>query len=124
MLVEIAGAEGLRVTRAELKDVSHLDRRLDGDRMPVDQVANLDPADVGTLEAEVAARLHTPQVRVGTVRAGDVGAFADRVVEQDREAPVEASRSDEPRWTKLDRDLRFARRPPVAAADLAAAASA
>ena len=78
-LVEVGGAQRLRVAGAELEDVADLDRRLDPDRSrrrpcrPVD-----DGPDVDALEREVAARLDAAQVRVGPVGAGHIAARARR----------------------------------------------
>ena len=50
VLVEIGGAERLRVPRPELEDVPDLDRRLDPDRAPCDRVALEHGADVRALK--------------------------------------------------------------------------
>ncbi len=72
MLVEVAGAQRLRVARAQLEDVAHLDRRLDRDRRPVRAgVALLHPPDVAPAGVEVAAGLHAAQVQVVLVAARD-----------------------------------------------------
>ena len=66
VLVEVGGAERLRVAGAELEDVADLDRRLDLDRAAAGGgVAGLDRAHVELLELEVAAGLDPAQVGVG-----------------------------------------------------------
>ena len=103
VLVQVGGAQGLGVARAQLEDVAHLDRRLDPDRPAVHPVAGLDAADVRALEGEVAARLHAAQVQVRPVAAGDVPAYPHALVEQDRD--LGPHRPDEPRGSDPLRHL-------------------
>src|SRR5690606_26153282 len=71
VLVEVARAERLGVTRPELEDVADLDRRLDPDRAAVGAaVASGDVADVAPVDVEVAARLDAAQVAALLVGPG------------------------------------------------------
>src|SRR5205085_4751549 len=72
-LVEVCGAQRLRVAGAELEDVADLDRALDLDRVPARRdIARLDRADIELLVGEVAPGAHADQVRVGLVGTGEV----------------------------------------------------
>jgi hypothetical protein len=95
-LVEVAGAERLRVAGAELEDVADLDRRLDLERGAVDGVARHHLAHVGDSEREVAAGDDPAQVRVGAVGTGHVAAVRlDGGVEHDVDLGGEADRAHE-----------------------------
>ena len=104
VLVEVGGAERLRVAGAELEDVADLDRRLDLDRAAAGGgVAGLDRAHVELLELEVAAGLDAAQVGVGLVGAGDEALAGDRRVLEDRH--LGADRADEADRADLGLDL-------------------
>ena len=86
VLVEVGGAERLRVAGAELEDVADLDRRLDLDRAAAGgRVAGLDRAHVHLVGLEVAGGVDAAQVGVGLVGAADVGVAGDRRVHDDRQ---------------------------------------
>src|SRR5207247_659652 len=78
-IVEIVGAERLRVARAELEDVPDLDRRLDPDRA-ADRasIALLDHSDVDEGRPEVPPGLDPAQVLSLAVGAGHVHALLQR----------------------------------------------
>ena len=104
VVVEVGGAERLRVAGAELEDVADLDRGLDLDRVAAgDRSPGLDRADVELLEGEVAAGLDADQVRVGPVGAGEVAAALDRGVLD--HGHLGADRADEPGRPELGLDL-------------------
>jgi hypothetical protein len=72
LLVEIGGAERLRVASPELEDVADLDRGLDPDLLPRRiGVAGLDRTDVRPLRVEVTAGLHARDVLVRFIGARD-----------------------------------------------------
>src|SRR5205807_9146115 len=110
-LIQVAGAERLRVTRAELEDVPDLDRRLDSDWRPVDGVARRHRAHVDAFVLEVPPRLDAPDMRVGAVGPGDIAAGRDRSVEQHRY--VRADGADEPRGAQPPLHLIGTGRPEV-----------
>ena len=113
-LVEVGRPERDRVAGAELEDVADLDRGLDLDRAAARRdVARLDDPDVHLLELEVAAGLDPAQVRVGPVRAGDVGAGDDRRVLDDLD--LGSDRAEEPDRADLGLDLLASGGPEIGA---------
>ena len=82
VLVQVPGAERLRVAGAELEDVADLDRRLEAEPAAANRarVALLRLPDVGELGLVVTARLDAAEVPAGAVRAGDELALAERLV--------------------------------------------
>src|SRR5262249_4259898 len=103
-LVQVVGAEWLRVAGAEVEDVADLDRSLDLDRMPARRdIPGLDRADVDLLEGEVSTRRDPDQVGVALVRAGEVPLALDRRILQ--HVDLRADRADEAGRTELGLDF-------------------
>ncbi len=113
-LVQVVGAERLRVPGPQLEDVPDLDRGHDLDRIAARRaISGVDHADVDLLALEVAPGANPPQVSIGLVRAADEGVALDRLVDQHRH--LRSDRADESRRAELLCDLLGLGRPEVGA---------